>query len=213
MRSVSSNLNAQSTISFEAALDSAISNNLQLINQRYSAASQKELIATAKALAATNVVGEFGRLNSRYLDNRLSFSQSFDFPLVYTRKKQFFQQEWLKSLAQVELKQKELKSEVANSFFAYVNLNEKYHLLKKSDSIYGAYLQKAELRIRMGESTILEKITIENQRIQIANQVKQLMDALRFEVLHFNFLLNTKTNYLPDVKVKKLTVISKQKFI
>ena len=203
------NLNAQSTISFEAALDSAISNNLQLINQRYSAASQKELIATAKALAATNVVGEFGRLNSRYLDNRLSFSQSFDFPLVYTRKKQFFQQEWLKSLAQVELKQKELKSEVANSFFAYVNLNEKYHLLKKSDSIYGAYLQKAELRIRMGESTILEKITIENQRIQIANQVKQLMDALRFEVLHFNFLLNTKTNYLPDVKVKKLTVISK----
>jgi cobalt-zinc-cadmium resistance protein CzcA len=127
--------------------------------------------------------------------------------LVYTRKKQFLQQEWLKSVAQVELKQKELKSEVANSFFSYVNLNEKYQLLKKSDSIYGAYVQKAELRIRAGESTILEKITIENQRIQIANQLKQLNDALRYEELHFNFLLNTKSNYLPDVKIKKITVI------
>jgi len=202
-----SNLNAQSSISFEAAIDTAVSNNLELKNQRYNAANQKELIATAKALAATNVIGEFGRLNSRYIDNRLSFSQSFDFPLVYTRKKQFLQQEWLKSVAQVELKQKELKSEVANSFFSYVNLNEKYQLLKKSDSIYGAYLQKAELRIRAGESSILEKITIENQRIQIANQLKQLNDALRYEELHFNFLLNTKSSYLPDVKIKKITVI------
>jgi cobalt-zinc-cadmium resistance protein CzcA len=203
------NVNAQQSISFQSAIDSAVLNNIQLKNQRFYSDYQKEMILTAKALTPTNVVGEFGRLNSRYIDNRVSFSQSFDFPTVYTRKKEYFHQEWLKSVAQVALKQKELTSEVAISYFTYINLNEKLNLLQKSDSIYGAYLQKAELRIRAGESSVLEKITIENQRIQISNQLKQLKNALYFEELHFNFLLNTKSKYLPFMKDKKVNVMGK----
>jgi cobalt-zinc-cadmium resistance protein CzcA len=203
------NVNAQQSISFQSAIDSAVLNNIQLKNQRFYSDYQKEMILTAKALTPTNVVGEFGRLNSKYIDNRVSFTQSFDFPTVYTRKKEYFQQEWLKSVAQVALKQKELTSEVAISYFTYINLNEKLNLLQKSDSIYGAYLQKAELRIRAGESSILEKITIENQRIQISNQLKQLKNALHFEELHFNFLLNTKSKYLPLMKDKKVNVMGK----
>ena len=203
------NVNAQQSISFQSAIDSAVLNNIQLKNQRFYSDYQKEMILTAKALTPTNVVGEFGRLNSKYIDNRVSFTQSFDFPTVYTRKKEYFHQEWLKSVAQVALKQKELTSEVAISYFTYINLNEKLNLLQRSDSIYGAYLQKAELRIRAGESSILEKITIENQRIQISNQLKQLKNALHFEELHFNFLLNTKSKYLPLMKDKKVNVMGK----
>jgi cobalt-zinc-cadmium resistance protein CzcA len=200
------NAMAQQPISYQSALDSALVNNLNFKNEKLRADYQKQLISTATALAPTDVLGEFGRLNSRYTDNRVSFSQTIDFPLVYARKKKVFKEEWRKSVLQVELKQKELKSQVALSYFSLLVLHEKHHLLQVIDSVYASYLQKAELRIRLGETNVLEKTTIENQRIQIGNQVKQLVDAIKIEELHFQYLLNTKQRYVPTKSENKLQV-------
>ena len=200
------NAMAQQPISYQSAIDSALVNNLNFKNEKLRADYQKQLISTAIALAPTDVLGEFGRLNSRYTDNRVSFSQTIDFPLVYARKKKVFKEEWRKSVLQVELKQKELKSQVALSYFSLLVLHEKHHLLQVIDSVYASYLQKAELRIRLGETNVLEKTTIENQRIQIGNQVKQLVDAIKIEELHFQYLLNTKQRYVPTKSENKLQV-------
>jgi heavy metal efflux system protein len=200
------NVMAQQPISYKAAIDSALVNNISFKNEKLRAEYQKQLISTASSLAPTDVLGEFGRLNSRYTDNRVTFSQSIDFPLVYARKKKVFKEEWRKSVLQTELKQKELKSQVATSYFSLMVLYEKYDLLMVIDSVYASYLQKAELRIRLGETNVLEKITIENQRIQIGNQLKQLLDAAKIEEMHFHYLLNTKVRYLPNRSENKLQV-------
>ena len=200
------NIMAQQPISYKAAIDSALVNNLSFKNEKLRAEYQKQLISTATSLAPTDVLGEFGRLNSRYSDNRVTFSQSIDFPLVYARKKKVFKEEWRKSVLKTELKQKELKSQVATSYFSLMVLYEKYDLLMVIDSVYASYLQKAELRIRLGETNVLEKITIENQRIQIGNQLKQLLDAAKIEEMHFHYLLNTKVRYLPNRSENKLQV-------
>lgn len=200
------NVMAQQPISYKAAIDSALVNNISFKNEKLRAEYQKQLISTATSLAPTDVLGEFGRLNSRYSDNRVTFSQSIDFPLVYARKKKVFKEEWRKSVLQTELKQKELKSQVATSYFSLMVLYEKYDLLMVIDSVYASYLQKAELRIRLGETNVLEKITIENQRIQIGNQLKQLLDAATIEEMHFHYLLNTKVRYLPNRSENKLQV-------
>jgi heavy metal efflux system protein len=192
--------NAQESISYKAAVDSALANNLNFKNERLRVEYQKQLVETATALAPTNVLTEFGRLNSRYTDNRVTLGQTLDFPLVYARKKQVFKEEWKKSILQTEIKQKELKSQVSLAYFSLLVLQEKHNLLLVVDSIYAAYLQKAELRIKLGETNILEKTTVENQRIQIGSQLNQLKDAILIEQLHFQFLLNTKNRYLPDVK-------------
>jgi cobalt-zinc-cadmium resistance protein CzcA len=201
------NLMAQQPISYKAAIDSALVNNISFKNEKLRAEYQKQLISTATSLAPTDVLGEFGRLNSRYSDNRVTFSQSIDFPLVYARKKKVFKEEWRKSVLQTELKQKELKSQVATSYFSLMVLCEKYDLLMVIDSVYASYLQKAELRIRLGETNVLEKITIENQRIQIGNQLNQLLDAAKIEEMHFHYLLNTKVRYLPNRSENKLQVM------
>ena len=200
------NIMAQQPISYKASIDSALVNNLNLKNEKLRAEYQKQLISTSSSLASTNVLGEFGRLNSRYTDNRVSFSQSLDFPLVYARKKKVFKEEWRKSILHAELKQKELKRQVAISYFSLMVLHEKYDLLMVIDSVYALYLQKAELRIRLGETNVLEKTTIENQRIQIGNQLKQLLDAVKIEEMHFHYLLNTKVRYLPNRSENKLQV-------
>ncbi len=201
--------NAQQTITYKAALDSAIANNLNYKNEKLKVEYQKQLTQTALALTPTDVNYEFGRLNSRYLDNRLSIKQTIDFPLVYARKKQVFKEDWDKASFQSELKLKTLKNQVGISYYSLIVLAEKHKLLLVIDSIYSEYLQKAELRIRTGETNILEKITIENQRIQIGNQLKQLTNAIWIEQLHFQYLLNTQSKYLPVNSESKILLTHK----
>jgi cobalt-zinc-cadmium resistance protein CzcA len=201
--------NAQQTITYKAAIDSAIANNLNYKNEKLKVEYQKQLTQTALALTPTDVNYEFGRLNSRYLDNRLSIKQTIDFPLVYARKKQVFKEDWDKASFQSELKLKTLKNQVGISYYSLIVLAEKHKLLLVIDSIYSEYLQKAELRIRTGETNILEKITIENQRIQIGNQLKQLTNAIWIEQLHFQYLLNTQSKYLPVNSESKILLTHK----
>ena len=61
----------------------------------------------------------------------------------------------------------------------------------------------------MGETNILEKITIENQRVQIVNQLRQLEDAVTIEQMHFQLLLNTKNQYVPNVSNEKVNFVLK----
>jgi heavy metal efflux system protein len=198
---------AQTPISYQAALDSAIANNLNYKNEILKAQYKEQLIRTATAWNTTDVLGEYGRLNSRYTDNRVSITQALDFPIVYARRKNVFQEDWKLATIQVELKEKELKIQVGNSYFALLVLAEKRKLLQRIDSIYGTYLSKAELRIRLGETNILEKITIENQRVQIGNQLKQLEDVITIEQMHFQFLLNTKKQFVPMLSNEKVNVL------
>jgi cobalt-zinc-cadmium resistance protein CzcA len=207
--SFSSQSFGQKSITYEAAIDSAIANNLGYKNEILKAKYKEQLIRTVTAWNTTDVLGEFGRLNSRYTDNRFSVTQSLDFPLVYTRRKNVFKEDWKLASIQVELKEKELKIQVGNSYFSLLVLFEKRKLLQRIDSIYSAYLSKAELRIRLGETNILEKITIENQRVQIVNQLRQLEDAVSIEKMHFQLLLNTKNQYVPNDSDEKVNFVLK----
>jgi cobalt-zinc-cadmium resistance protein CzcA len=206
---ISGNSFAQRPISYQAAIDSAIANNLFYKNETLKAKYKEQLIRTATAWNTTDVLGEYGRLNSRYTDNRVSISQTLDFPIVYARRKNVFKEDWKLATIQVELKEKEVKIQVGNSYFALLVLAEKRKLLQRIDSIYAAYLSKAELRIRLGETNILEKITIENQRVQIGNQLKQLEDVITIEKMHFQWLLNTKNQFFPMVSNEKMRIDTK----
>jgi cobalt-zinc-cadmium resistance protein CzcA len=196
--------NAQETISLKAAIDSAFLNNDMMKSEQQQLLFKKQQIKTISAFSTTDIQAEFGRLNSRYYDNRLNFSQNIEFPAVYTRKRNLAKEDWKKSEYQVFLKQKDLKKQVTLSYFSYLILVDKKLLLKQADSIYAVYLAKAEMRIKLGEGILLEKTTIENQRIQIASQLKQLEDAIEQEKSHFQFLVNTKKSYLPEKGETKL---------
>ena len=204
--------NAQQTISLKASIDSALLNNDALKSEQFRVLSQKQQVKSVSPFSTTDVQAEFGRLNSRYYDNRLNVSQNIDFPLVYKRKREIAQVDLRKSNLQLELKQKELKKQVSIAYFTYLILLEKNQLLKQADSIYAAYLTKAELRIRLGEGILLEKTTIENQRIQIAGQLKQLEDAIENEKRQFQYLINTKNEFIPEkVATKSIFNLSQQK--
>lgn len=193
----SQTLNAQTPITLKTAIDSALANNLIVKNEKLRSAYQYQLVKTDKTLAPTTIAGEYGQINSIYLDTKMSISQTVSFPKVYTSKKSLLKEEWKSSVIMVDIKEAELKKQVALVYIELMYLIEKRKVLQKADTLFIEFLNKATLRFNHGESNILEKATAENQREQIALQLSQLTQEFNFLQIQFQCLLNTETSFMP----------------
>jgi len=197
---------AQTKISLQAAIDTALKNNLTIKHEKLKSDYQRNIIKTSASISQANVTGEYGQMNSYYIDNAFSISQSFNFPTVYINQKHLLSEEWKNSVMSITLKEVETKKMVRQMFFTFIYLLEKEKLLLKNDSIYGSFLEKANLRLTKGESNILEKTTAESQRGNIAIQLKQLQQDIIITQLQFGIILNSTTAFLPVKSVKKLSL-------
>ena len=81
------NMNAQTSISLSAAVDTALKNNLQVKNERLNAEYQKKLKAATIDIPQTSIIGEYGQFNSFYKDTKFGISQGISFPTVYAKQK------------------------------------------------------------------------------------------------------------------------------
>ena len=165
---------------------------------------QQKLIKSATNLPATNIIADYGQINSFYNDNRVGISQSFNFPTVYSRQKKLFKEEWQTGTLNVTMKEAELKKAVSQSFYTLVYLSEKEKLLQKSDTLFLEFQKKANLRFQKGESNILEKTTAETQRGNILLQLIQLQQEKEMVKSQFKLLLNSESDFIPKVANLKL---------
>lgn len=189
--------NAQTPIDLKSAMDTAIKNNVLVKNEKLKTEYQKKLIKTAASIPQTNIVGQYGQINSYFNDNSIAVSQSFNFPTVYVNQKKLLTEEWKTSLLTSSLKEADTRKMVRQVFYTFLYLKEKEKLLFKNDSIYAAFLSKANLRFTNGESNILEKTTAETQRGAIAIQLNQLEQDIELIKLQFMLLLNTTNHFIP----------------
>lgn len=203
--SLASFAQAQTPISLQAAIDTALKNNLQVKNEQLKAQYQLMLTKTAVLLPQTNFIAEAGQINSIYNDTKFSIGQSVSFPTVYARQKQMLQQEWKASVLNVAVKQALLKKQVAQVFYNLVYLNQKKTLLQYTDSLYRAFYKRAELRLAKGEANVLEKASAETQLGQIELQLNQLQQDASVLQLQFRLLLNTRMAFKPDVSSYQLS--------
>ena len=206
---VGQNLSAQTPITLQAAIDTAMVNNLLVKNERLKAEYQKTLIKSSANVQPTNVGFEYGQINSNYLDNRFSISQGFNFPTVYTHQKSMMKEEWRSSVLNVAVKELELKRQVSQVYYVLVYLEQKKKLLQQNDSLFAQFLNRANLRFAAGETNVLEKASAETQRGQITMQLNQLNADLRLLQLQFQLLLNTETELVPlsrDEKAEHIAV-------
>ncbi len=185
-------------ISLEAAIDSALKNNLTIKNEQLKAQYQQLLTNTAGNLPKTAFIGEVGQINSIYTDTRFGISQSIAFPTVYKNEKMVLEEEYKSSVLNIAVQEALLKKQVRHIYYLMVYVKQKQALLKYSDSLYNAFYQKAMLRLKTGESNILEKTSAETLLGQIRMQLDQLDKDAAILQLQFQLLLNTQQPW--DVK-------------
>jgi len=191
-------------ISLRAALDSALSNNLNVKNEKLKADYQKKLISTGANIPQTMVNAEYGQINSIYNDTRFGIVQNLNFPTVYSYQKSALKSLWKSSNINVALKEVELKKQVRQAYYSYLNLLQKQKLLQSNDSMYIGFLTKATARFKSGESNVLEHTTAENQRAQINIQLNQLNTDMELLLMQFQLLLNTSISYIPSAENFKM---------
>ena len=89
----------------------------------------------------------------------------------------------------------QLKKEISLVYNDLKYLDEKKKLLKKADSIFTQYYNRAELRLKKGESNLLEKATAENLKSQANMQLKALEKDKEIALQKLNYLINDGTFY------------------
>jgi cobalt-zinc-cadmium resistance protein CzcA len=205
---LSSNINAQTPLTLQAAIDTAFKNNLALRNDKLNEEYHKKLQGSGVDIPQTNVTGEYGQINSYFQDTRIGLSQSIKFPTVYAKQKSVLNEEWKSSVLNVSLKQNELKKKVTKAYYELLYLREKQKLLQHIDSVYAQFLMNAELKFNKGESNILEKTTAESQRGQVNQQLRQVQQDFGISQLQLKLLMNSNTDFIPSEKNLKLEMVA-----
>jgi cobalt-zinc-cadmium resistance protein CzcA len=190
-------VSAQQKITVNAAIDTALENNLSVKNEKLRAQYQQLLVATSASIAPTNITAEAGQINSIYTDTKFGISQTFALPSVYKKQKELLLQEAKSSFMNIAVKESLLKRQVEQSFYHLLYFTSKQQLLQSLDTLYSSFLTTAELRLNKGETNLLEKAMAENQLGQVRIQLQQLMSDKETAHLQFQLLLNTPTVFTP----------------
>lgn len=206
--SIVPNLQGQTTISLEQALQIAVENNGQLKNERLRAEHAKALIRSSSAdIPHLAISSEFGQINSTNNDLMFSASQSFAFPSVYKQLKGLYRETWKESELQVELTAFDLKREVSLAYYGLLYWSEKAGILEEIHKLYADFLKKATLREQAGESNVLERATAINQESTILMQQEQVNTEMKRLQSRLQWLLNSDIPYAPDSRERRLKLV------
>jgi len=199
-------VNAQERMTLPDMLTKARKDNLSLQAVKAEPQYWKQLQSGVFDPSKTLVSGEYGGINSIQNDTKFSVSQTFSLPVVYQRQRSYFH---TKEISQQELagwRQAELDKEVKISFYQLADWLERKKLLERLDSVYSRFQQSAALRLKSGESNLLEKTTADAQLQQLDLQQQQLDADVLVLQKRLQWLLNTDTLLLPEYATLKMEI-------
>lgn len=188
---------AQTPVTLQAAIDTALKNNLLIRQDRLAADYQQQLIGTATDLPKAQLSGEYGKFNSPYNDTRFTLIQTSSFPTVYKRQAELYEQEWKNSLLKTGLTEAVIKRNVSQLFYQFRYLDEKESLLMQTDSIYSEFLRVAKVRFTSGETNILESTSASNQKGAIQLQLNEIIRDREALNARFRTILNSGNPLIP----------------
>ena len=190
-------LSAQENITFEQALEKAFQQNGTLKNSKLISEYQEKLKASYLDIPQTEVNAQIGQFNGVETDNSFTISQRISFPTVYTKRKEMLDAQWNASVINQNLTKAQLAKEVSDVFYRILTLQEKKKVIDYISKLYSSFAEKASLRLKKGESNILEESTAEIQNEQAKTQLDMLENDLNIAKLQLQLLLQSDVQYQP----------------
>lgn len=179
-------------VTLDEAISEALKNHPDVKAAGYEVEVQQKLKGTSLDLNKTNFGFEYGQINSINNDTKITLSQGFDFPTVYTNKSALANATIKASEERFKITKNELVRNVKNAYYELSSANAKRKLLLFQDSLFADFAKAAELRFKVGESNYLEKVTAETQLMEIRNQLLQVKADWLIAQKQLQNLLNTK---------------------
>lgn len=194
---IGTSVQAQERLSFEEVLKLAETNNLEIKQAELNTVYHEKNVFMNRSLSALDISAELGQVNSGEFDNKFTISQAFQFPVVFKRQKELNEQMINASKANEKLTKVEIKQRLANLYVNMQNTEAQFDLLKENESIYHEFLQKANLRLKKGESNRSEISTAIIQFKAIQSQLKLIEVELENTSRKIQFLTNSTVKIYP----------------
>lgn len=185
-----------------AFLDAAMQANPEMKMQRLSEGKGALMKQTAWDLPATQISGEYGRLNSIYSDNRFSIQQQMEFPLVYLRSAAALEKEHEALMKEHEYRRALVRYEVRMWVYRLKMLQRKQALLSEHLRLWKFNKDKAELRAASGETSGMEEMLAAQQQFELNFENERNEAALRSAEQYL--LLLTGLSTLPSIEALPL---------
>lgn len=180
----------QTALGVEEACSLALQQNRQYLKLK----AEQEYISTASpaagALPRLEIQAEYGQMNSIYSDRRMSITQSFEYPGVYSRQKELQSQEAAGIGILMQLEAKDVIRNIRTDYAAGYYLNQQKSVLLFNDSLLEISEGLAQVRFNAGETDVLELTTVRTQR----ELIRSRLDDIKIEILQIDHRLNLLIN-------------------
>lgn len=171
--------------------------NLALQSGRKAVEKAQVMQRTAWDLDKTEIAFSQNPASSGDTDNGLTFSQSIEFPTVYTARRGQLKAETQAEKSRLNVTSQQLRLEIANVYYAMLYQTHRLQILQQQDSVIQRYCDVAAKRYKAGEARQLEFLSADRMRndnrlemTKVKNEAENLQTALMA-------LLNTTTPVVP----------------
>ena len=171
--------------------------NLALQTGRKAVEKAQVMQGTAWDLDKTEIAFSQNPASSGDTDNGLTFSQSIEFPTVYTARRGQLKAETQAEKSRLNVTSQQLRLEIANVYYAMLYQTHRLQILQQQDSVIQRYCDVAGKRYKAGEARQLEFLSADRMRndnrlemTKVKNEAENLQTALMA-------LLNTTTPVVP----------------
>ena len=189
-------------ISLEAAIDTALKNNLQYSINRSEINHAAITVKTAKEIPKTGVFAE--NEDMRPSDNKgilkIGVSQSLVWPGLNKARKEYFNQQLKYYQLNTAALNVVIKRDVQTAYYQLWYLQDRQILYRKLDSLYTSMFNAAALRFKTGEAAGLDKIAAEARLRELQALLQQIGNEMQLQQQQLMMLLNINTYLLPVTK-------------
>jgi len=169
------------TLSLPEALDLAQKNNPLLQANAFEIQSHEAMQRAAGILPKTDFGAQLGQNNSRRFDENFSVSQEIPNPATLRARRNLAAQKTGVAQSQLAISRSELMFNVRQSWFQIQYLMALEKVLLREDSLLQQFVRAASLKLKTGESNLLEKTTAETRQKNLLQNIEQVRVSIETE--------------------------------
>lgn len=203
---LSMSLTAQTQLTEEQAIDSALKNNLKIQSVKLSTLSNELLKYSVFELPKTDVSLQYGQYSSIHRDLGITITQNIPFPTFFWAKSKLADAQIAESNLQQQIVERDIRSQIKSLYNLFYYQTEVKNTLLGLDSAYVQWVESASLRFASGESNWVEKTTAETKHGQLVQQLRKNQVEINNTLLQLKVMLNTQENIQP-IYLKEYSVI------
>ncbi|QEH42126.1 CusA/CzcA family heavy metal efflux RND transporter [Chitinophaga sp. XS-30] len=179
--------------SLDSCIHIALRQNRQMMAAQADVDASRQMRATATDIGKTNVMLQYGQYNSYVkTDNNISIMQSIPFPTLFGAQARLADAGVKGSELQMAAGKNELIYQVKAAWHQLLYLHALEQKLQDQDSIFSRFASAAAVKLRTGESTLLEKTTAESQLQQLRTQLQQVKADIRLYQARLQTLMHAE---------------------